>query len=243
MEIIALVAVAPLLLPVPVINISITALILVSAYLYVIINSMKAARLTTDNYELKKYNKWYFYLVIVLISTVMIHPVTSWATKRFYIQSYRIPSGAMIPTLEIGDHIITNKFIYNFSKPKHEDIIIFDFPKEPNKQFIKRVVAIEGDKVEIRSKQLFINDKKIKADYIVHKDSKVADNARDNFGPVTVPDESIFVLGDNRDQSYDSRFWGFVNLEAVNGKAQTIYWSWDKENTAVRWNRIGQLLK
>ena len=148
----------------------------------------------------------------------------------------------MIPTLEIGDHTIANKFVYTFSKPKHEDIIIFDYPKEPKRQFIKRVIAIGGDKLEIRNKELFINDNKIEEDFVIYKDLNIED-VRDNFGPITVPDDSLFVLGDNRDQSYDSRFWGFVRKSAVRGKAQSIYWSWNKDNTTVRWDRIGQLVK
>ncbi|MBI5048917.1 MAG: signal peptidase I [Deltaproteobacteria bacterium] len=172
-----------------------------------------------------------------------IEVTLSWATRRYFVQSYKIPSAAMIHTLEIGDHIIANKFVYRFRKPQLGDIIIFQFPKDPKKEFIKRVVAAGGDTIEIRNKKLFLNDKEVDEDFTIHNDLNIEDGARDNFGPVTVPDNAIIVLGDNRDQSYDSRFWGFVNISAVQGKAQSIYWSWDNENTTVRWDRIGQLVK
>jgi signal peptidase I len=243
LEIIVLVALASLLLPIPILNVSITALTILAAYLYIIVNSVKTARLTNENYELKKYNRWYVYVAIFLIAGLLIDNVTTWATKRFYVQSYNIPSGAMIPTLKIGDHIIANKFIYRFDKPKTGDIIIFQYPKDPNRQFIKRVVAIGGDKIEIKNKKLYVNNTLIKEPYVVHGDTKTEIAQRDNYGPFIVPQDSFFVMGDNRDYSYDSRFWGFVTIDAVQGKAHSIYWSWDKVNTSVRWNRIGQLIK
>jgi len=243
LQIIAFIALAFLLLPIPILNVIITTLIIILAYLYIIIDSVKTARLTTDAYELKKYNRWYIYVIIFLFAAFLIDPVTTWASKRFYIQSYKIPSGAMIPSLEIGDHIIVNKFVYQYRKPQHGDIIIFQFPKEPKREFIKRVIAIGGDKIEIRNKKLIINDNEVEEDYVVYQDVIVEDSERDNYGPSIVPHNSLFVLGDNRDQSYDSRFWGFVDIGAVRGKAQTIYWSWDKDNTTVRWDRIGQLVK
>ena len=102
------------------------------------------------------------------------------------------------------------------------------------------------DVVEIKDKQVFINGKKANHPYGVHTDPRTiaaGTQPRDNFGPITVPANSLFVLGDNRDQSYDSRFWGFVDLEAVKGKAFIIYWSWNKEEFGVRWRRLGQLLR
>lgn len=178
--------------------------------------------------------------------------------RAFVVQAFKIPSGSMKDTLLIGDHILVNKFIYGvkipftqqtlipITDPERGDIIVFKFPEDPDKDFIKRVVGIEGDVIEIRDKMLFVNGKPMKYPQAIFDDSQVFPDAlqpRDNFGPVTVPPGHLFVMGDNRDHSYDSRFWGFVDLDAVKGKAFIIYWSWNKTDFDVRWNRIGDLLR
>jgi signal peptidase I len=164
----------------------------------------------------------------------------------------------MKQTLQIGDHILVNKFLYGvkipywnktiipFKEPRRADIIVFKFPQDPSKDFIKRVIGVGGDVVESRDKQLYVNHKRVNHDFGVHTDPHIISGKlrpRDNFGPITVPKNSLFVMGDNRDESFDSRFWGFVDLKAVNGKAFIIYWSWDKQDFGVRWNRLGRMLK
>ena len=164
----------------------------------------------------------------------------------------------MKPTLQIGDHILVNKFIYGIKipywrktiipvkNPKRNDIVVFKFPEDPSKDFIKRVVGIAGDVVEIRNKKVYVNHKPLNVDFGVNRESIIYPaniQPRDNFGPVTVPPDSLFVMGDNRDHSYDSRFWGFVKHKALKGKAFIIYWSWDKDNFGVRWNRFGKILR
>lgn len=177
--------------------------------------------------------------------------------RTFIVQAFKIPSGSMEPTLEIGDHILVNKFIYGikipftsvalipWEKPKRGDVIVFTYPLEPEKDFIKRVVAVEGDTVKIVNKRLYINGLEAHDPHAVYKEDTLLPGdlqKRDNFGPVSIPREKLFVLGDNRDRSLDSRFWGFVPLEDVKGKAFIIYWSWDRQETTVRWKRIGQLI-
>jgi signal peptidase I len=111
---------------------------------------------------------------------------------------------------------------------------------------IKRVIGVAGDKIEIVNKKIFINDKAYKDSYGVFKDSNVLPQSiepRDNFGPVTVPENSIFVMGDNRDESMDSRYWGFVDLQDVEGKAFIIYWSWDSDLHKPHWERFGLTFK
>ena len=193
------------------------------------------------------------------IEAILIAVVLALFIRTFIVQAFKIPSGSMEPTLQIGDHILVNKFIYGIkmpflrttiipvADPQRGDIIVFKFPEDPDKDFIKRVIGMAGDVVEVRDKKVYVNQKPIKSSYAVYNDN---DNTmigiepmRDNFGPVTVPQHSLFVMGDNRDHSYDSRFWGFVDLKAVKGKAFIIYWSWDKDNFGVRWNRFGQVLK
>jgi len=192
------------------------------------------------------------------IEAILVAIVLALFIRTFVIQAFKIPSGSMKQTLLVGDHILVNKFIYGvkipflqttiipITNPKRGDIVVFKFPEDPSKDFIKRVIGIAGDKVEIRDKIVYVNNKPLNHDHGIHTDSydlPASVQPRDNFGPVIVPPHKLFVMGDNRDQSYDSRFWGFVDLKAVKGKALMIYWSWDKDNFGVRWNRIGHLLK
>lgn len=192
------------------------------------------------------------------IEAILVAIVIALFIRTFVVQAFKIPSGSMKQTLQIGDHILVNKFIYGvripylresiipLKKPRRGDIIVFKYPVDPHKDFIKRVIGIPGDEIEIRNKKLYVNQKQVNPDYGVYTDARILSanvRPRDNFGPVTVPKQSLFVMGDNRDESFDSRFWGFVDYKALNGKAFIIYWSWDKENFGVRWNRLGQILK
>ena len=166
--------------------------------------------------------------------------------RTYVVQAYKIPSSAMKPTLLIGDHILVNKYIYETAKPNRGDIIVFEFPVEPEKDFIKRVVGIGGDVIEGRDKHIFLNGQPLVEQYAVQTDPTVYPKGvqtRDNFGPITVPANALFVLGDNRDQSFDSRFWGVVDMNAVGGKAFTIYWSWDKDKLEARWDRVGSKIR
>lgn len=192
------------------------------------------------------------------IEAIIVAVILALFIRTFVVQAFKIPSGSMKDTLLIGDHILVNKFIYGvkapflhktiipIKDPQRGDIIVFEFPEDPSKDFIKRVIGLPGDVVEIRNKKLVVNGKGIKDGHSIHKDPKIFPGRlqpRDNLGPITVPEHKLFVMGDNRDFSYDSRFWGFVDLLAVKGKAFIIYWSWDKENFGVRWGRLGHLLE
>jgi signal peptidase I len=178
-------------------------------------------------------------LVLVgLVGAALINPYT---VRSHFVQAFRISSGAMLPTLLQGDMVLVDKRI-STRDLQRGDIIVFKLPKDTSKTYLKRIVALPGDLVELRNKQLFINGSPAREDYISHTDINIVPS-RDNFGPVVVPEQSLFVLGDNRDQSYDSRFWGFVDFEKVLGRVKFIYWSWDKKNLRVRWGRIGRSLK
>ena len=178
--------------------------------------------------------------------------------RTFVVQAFKIPSGSMEPTLLVGDHILVNKFIYgehipftdtkilDFRDPKRGEIIVFVYPKDESKDFIKRVIGVEGDTIEIKDKKLFINGQSFDDSYGHFKDNAVIPGhvqPRDNFGPVTVPEDSLFVMGDNRDRSADSRFWGFVRLNQVKGKAFLIYWSWGGFMRDIKWGRIAKLIR
>ncbi len=205
--------------------------------------------------------------------------------RAFVVEAFKIPSGSMIPTLQVGDHIFVNKFIYGvrvpftnikfgmeYRKPRRGEVIVFIYPKEPDKDFIKRIVAVEGDTVEVRDNQIFINGVGVPRSH-VDGDCKYEDFVEDtgrweerrceawiedvkgntyttvydkNGGvhstrPVTVPKDSVFVMGDNRDNSHDSRFWGFVPFDLIKGKAMIIWWS-HGEPEGVRVNRLFHLV-
>lgn len=177
--------------------------------------------------------------------------------RSFIVQAFKIPSGSMIPTLQIGDHILVNKlsygirspfwdlFLLSFKKPQRGDVVVFIFPEDRSKDFIKRVIGIEGDMVEIREKRVYINGRPLEDPHAHFEDDPPERgplNVRDNYGPKQVPENFIFVMGDNRDRSYDSRYWGYVNLDDVKGRAFLIYWSWDGMDRWVRWERIGSLI-
>jgi signal peptidase I len=176
--------------------------------------------------------------------------------RTYIVQAFKIPSGSMIPTLLIGDHILVNKFLFGteipftdkkiliFRKPEKGDIIVFKYPENPKKDFIKRVTATGGDVIEERNKVVYVNGQLVMEPYVQHYDQSFRGRAdpRDNFGPVIVPKDKVFVMGDNRDQSYDSRYWGFVDINQIRGKALIIYWSWDPNNW-LRFDRIGRLIE
>lgn len=176
--------------------------------------------------------------------------------RTFIVQAFKIPSGSMIPTLQIGDHILVNKLSYGvrlpflesylveFKKARRGDVVVFVFPEDRSKDFIKRVIGVEGDLVEIRGKKLYINNQPVEDSHAHFEgdDPLGGLHIRDDYGPTRVPQGHIFVMGDNRDRSYDSRFWGFVSLEDVKGKAFLIYWSWDGTDRWVRWERLGGLI-
>jgi len=152
--------------------------------------------------------------------------------RTFVVQAFKIPSGSMLPTLQIGDHILVNKFIYWFTDPQRDDIIVFKFPQDEGRDFIKRVVALPGEKVEVLGKQVYVNDKPLREPFAVHMDRSIQESPispRDNFSPVVVPPGQLFMMGDNRDYSMDSRFWGFLDKKKIKGKAFIIYWSWDRD--------------
>lgn len=181
--------------------------------------------------------------------------------RTFFVQAFKIPSGSMEDTLLIGDHLLVNKFIYGtqlpfleesiltIREPARGDIIVFEFPEDRDKSyfkrrdFIKRVIGLPGDTIEIRNKNVFINGERYLTPEAVYKDGNLTPGPRDNMRPLIVPERSYFVMGDNRDRSYDSRFWRFVDRSEIKGLAFIKYWSWDSEQFMPRFSRIGRLIE
>ncbi|MEE9172615.1 MAG: signal peptidase I [candidate division NC10 bacterium] len=193
--------------------------------------------------------EWIEALVVAVLLALFI--------RTFVVQAFKIPSGSMIPSLVVGDHILVNKFIYGIRipvldtwilgpwAPERGDIIVFKYPYDESRDFIKRVIGLPGEVVEVRGNQVYINNKPLGESYPMYEDSARPANPHSvgGFsGPITVPRDKLFVLGDNRDHSQDSRFWGFLDIHKVEGEAFVIYWSWDSQEGGPRWNRIGKVI-
>ncbi len=195
------------------------------------------------------------------LEPILIAVLIALFIRTFVVQAFKIPSSSMEPTLLVGDYLLVNKFIYGlripftntkifqYKKPQRGDIIVFIYPKDHSKDFIKRAIGTEGEKVQIIHNKIYINDRLIDDPWghFIRTGWLESLQGIENFGPVVVPKDSLFVMGDNRDNSQDSRFWGYVDLNAVLGKAFIIYFSWNgnAENLfdVVRWSRITKLIR
>ena len=183
--------------------------------------------------------------------------------RTFVVQAFKIPTGSMEPNLLIGDHLLVNKFnfaptlagVENMVLPidpiRRGEIIVFKYPEEPERDFIKRVIGLPGETLELRNKRVFINNMPLDEPYVHYlfppgEDEAPSDfDVRMTYGPVTVPAGHYFMMGDNRDNSQDSRYWGFLPRDYVKGKALFVYFSFGDEQgglsnlfTSIRWNRI-----
>lgn len=184
-------------------------------------------------------------LIIALILALII--------RTFVIQAFKIPSGSMLETLQIGDRLFVTKFAYDIKvpfvgwnlislgDPIHGDVIVFRYPEDLSKDFIKRVAGIPGDVVEVRDHVLYRNGQPVDEPYL----TLYPGTTKANFGPKTVPENNYFMLGDNRYNSHDSRFWGFVGRDRIKGKAWRIYWSASPQwfFSDVRWDRFGKAIE
>jgi len=191
--------------------------------------------------------------------------------RAFVIQAFRIPSESMLDTLLVGDFLFVNKFEYGpkipfthirlpgLRAPRTGDIIVFQFPQDPSKDFIKRCIATGGQTIEVRNKVVYVDRKPAPAAdrRAIHRDLSVLPcsedvppfpedaalrQCRDNFGPFRVPEGRLFMMGDNRENSNDSRFWGTVPMDYVKGRAMFVYWSWDGARFLPRWSRLLRLI-
>ena len=188
--------------------------------------------------------------------------------RTFVVQAFKIPTGSMENNLLIGDHLLVNKFVFaptvsSFEKSilpidplKRGDVVVFKYPVEPERDFIKRVIGLPGDTIELKKKRVYVNGVLLDEPYVRYlsppEESSSEDfDVRVQYGPVTVPPDQYFMMGDNRDNSQDSRYWGFMPRSYVKGKALFIYWSFDDGSegggeggglsrifTTVRWNRL-----
>ncbi|MCU0250722.1 MAG: signal peptidase I [Vicinamibacterales bacterium] len=196
--------------------------------------------------------------------TIVIAVVLALFMRTFVVQAFKIPTGSMEPNLLVGDHLLVNKFVFAPTLSSVEravlpvtdirrgDIVVFKYPEDPERDFIKRVIGLPGETIELRDHQIHVNGRAIEepyAHYLPRPSSArggelASDDVRERYGPVVVPAGSVFVMGDNRDNSQDSRYWGFLPKENIKGKALMIYWSFDSSQgglnlfTQTRWARI-----
>lgn len=154
-----------------------------------------------------------------MIESILIAVLLALIIRTFIAQPFIIPSGSMEPTLQVGDRILVSKINYKFSEPQRGDIVVFKFPLDPSKDFVKRLIGKAGDKVEVRNGKLYLNGRKAPEEYL----PEGLEMDRD-FGPVEVPQGHYMMLGDNRNNSDDSRSWGPLPENLVVGKAVAVYW-------------------
>ena len=198
-------------------------------------------------------------LVREYVEAIAIAILLALVIRTFVVQAFTIPSGSMMDTLLVGDYILVNKFLYGpelpftdthlpgLRAPQRGDIIVFKYPQDEKRDFIKRIIGVPGDTVQVRGNQVFVNGKALDEPYVKAGSSRPHLGAQFcgyAFGcePTVVPPESYFVMGDNRDNSQDSRYWGFVKRDKVKGKAFLIYWSWDSDRHWLRWWRLANYI-
>lgn len=204
-------------------------------WLFVIVHAFFQARRIRET-ELKKYQKLgvYAFFVILSVGLMIFVPVR---TRRSFLSivPFKFATTSMMPTVHRDDFLMVNPKAYDGRTPQRGDLIVFAYPRDPSKRFLHRVIAVEGETIEIKNKQVFIDGQPLQESYKIHEDSTV-DNRRDNLGPLRIPAGHCFVLGDNRDNSFDSRFWGALPLANVQGQALYVYWAKDM-------TRIGLTIK
>lgn len=201
--------------------------------------------------------------------SIVVAVILALFIRTFIVQAFKIPTGSMEPNLLVGDHLLVNKFVFAPSavleRPllpvrdvRRGDIVVFKYPEEPERDFIKRIIGLPGETLEVRGRQVLVNGRALDEPYahflLPHDGSGgAAFDVREQYGPVTVPAGHLFAMGDNRDNSQDSRYWGFLPASYVKGRAIVIYWSWDQPVgdtggplgllSGTRWSRLLQLIR
>ena len=195
------------------------------------------------------------------VEAIVIAILLALVIRTLIVQAFTIPSGSMMDTLLVGDYILVNKFLFGpevpltdyrlpaLRMPDRGDIIVFKYPQDEKRDFIKRIVATPGETVQVRGQQVLINGQPLEEPYVRGNPSALSHSGAAGFcgyayacEPLVVPADSYFVMGDNRDNSQDSRYWGFVKRDKVKGKAFLIYWSWDSDRHWLRWWRLGRYI-
>jgi signal peptidase I len=216
----------------------------------------KAATVARDGVEARRRRKS---VVREYAEAIAIAILLALVIRTVIVQAFTIPSGSMMDTLLVGDYILVNKFLYGpdipltdwhtpaLRDPHRGDIIVFKYPQDEKRDFIKRIIGTPGDEVQVKGHQVLVNGKALVEPYVKFADAAFSrPSAYCGYAyacePTLVPADSYFVMGDNRDNSQDSRYWGFVKRDKIKGKAFLIYWSWDSDRHWLRWWRLGKYL-
>ena len=189
--------------------------------------------------------------------TIVIAVILSLFVRTWVVQAFKIPTGSMENNLLIGDHLLVNKFVFG-PEPlpvlqstlpvrdiRRGDVVVFKYPEEPERDFIKRVIGLPGETLELRNKKVYVNGQQLDEPYVhfletSHGASEVTSfDVRERYGPVQVPDDQYFVMGDNRDNSQDSRYWGFLPREYIKGEALMVYWSYEADREDYQQTGLG----
>ena len=215
----------------------------------------------TEPFKKSVIREYFESLVIAVVLALFI--------RTFVVQAFKIPTGSMEPNLLIGDHLLVNKLVFGphssgvertllpMSDIARGNVIVFKYPEDPERDFIKRVIGLPGEQIEVRRKRVYVNGRLLDEPYAHYIEEPppvpaeiesggnhqgLGGDPRENYGPVTVPPKHYFVMGDNRDNSQDSRYWGFLPRDYVKGRALVIYWSYEAETgnlvTGTRWGRL-----
>ena len=199
------------------------------------------------------------------LESIVVAVILALFIRTFAVQAFKIPTGSMEPNLMIGDHLLVNKLVYSPSLSPLKDtlfgkrpikrghVVVFKFPEDPTRDFIKRVIGLPGETIEIRNKQVYVNGKPLEEPYAHFIDAPLrpddpeytrgGDVIRDAWGPQTVPAGQLLVLGDNRDNSRDSRYWGFLPIDQVKGRALLVYWSYEATREEYHTTGVSDWLK
>lgn len=261
-----------LFLPLAPLNIVLGVLVVLSVYLGIPVHAAFAARSTATNYRLRPYNRWYLYLGALALSAFVLQPAVYAFLKARIVEAFRVPSAAMAPTIEVGDFLYAAKWPAAVRAVGYGAIVVHESVEEPGLKVIKRVVGLPGDTLRMEAGALYRNGQRLVEPYVVHNDLQRSEDpvqrakmrswqakyltARESdgyspdlqdWGPVAVPADSFFGLGDNRDTSYDSRYYGFVPFSRILGRPWVVYFSYDPDSRGqflgrIRWDRLGQVL-
>lgn len=218
-------------------------LVVVSYFLWVLWDSARIARRNRD-YVLKPFNRWYWYVAAFLVASFAVRLAGPRLFALSTVRSFKIPSGSMEPAIRIGDHLIADMTAYRSAKPSRGDLAIFISPEDPNVRLTKRVIGLPGERIEIRHKVVYVNGQRLEDPWGHYSQDQPAFGDplssalrnRDDLAPVPIPEKAVFLIGDDRDNSYDSRFYGPVDLSLLQGRPLYVYWSPDR-------SRIGMSLR
>jgi signal peptidase I len=263
---------APLFLRVPPVNVLIGFLALLVYFVGVPLHAARAASAASPSYQLRWYNRWYVYLGLWVVLAFLVQSPSYEYTKAHLVEAFRVPSGSMEPTIRAGDFLYVGKWNATRRNLRHGTVVVFQSVEEPGLKVVKRIVGLPGDTLRMATGTLYRNGQPLtepyttrsdpgrsedpvqrakmrswQVDYLVDQAPETYRPDLEEWGPLVVPDGSLFLLGDSRDASYDSRYYGFVPRSNVLGQPRVVYFSYDPRGPGpflrrVRWGRLGQVL-